>query len=184
MINEEIVIEKKEKKEYPPIPKDIYQAQILDINLVDAKGKYAEPGDKNFAVQFTLLNGKDGENDLRGRSVWANFIPTFLYISKKGKNDLYNIIEAILKRELEPEEEATFNKDFMNDMIGKQIRIMIEPNQVGDKTYDNIANYLSITDELTPLTAEEKEKSSVKKKEESTEGKVEESEVNVDEVPF
>jgi len=166
MINEEITIEKREKKEYPPIPKNIYQAEILDVNLNDAKGKFAKPGEKVFSFQFVLLDGKDKEGSLRGRSVWANFVPTYLYIGKNGKNDLYNIIEAVLERELELEEEANFDKNFVNSLIGKQLRLMIEPRVTDKGTYDNVTNYLEASTKLNALTSEEKEHSTVKNKKE------------------
>lgn len=164
MITQEFEITNKEKAEFPPLPKNVYQTQILDINLNDAKGQYSQPGEKVFSVQFTLLEGKDKDKDLRGRNVWDNFIPTYLYIGKSGKNKLYGIIEAVLGREISIEEIATFDKSFMNSLVGKQIRLMIEPKNVGDKTYDNITDYLSISHEMTPLTSEEKEKSKVKEK--------------------
>lgn len=173
MISEDIQVEKREKKEYPPIPKNIYQAQIFDINLADAKGKYAKPGEKNFVFQFTLLEGNDGKTDLRGRNIWHNFVPTYLYIGKNGKNDLYRIIEAVKGKELDFEEEATFDKHFVNSLIGKQLRILIEPTRVGDKVYDNVTDYLAITVKVPELTSEEKEKSMVKKKKEET--KIEEN---------
>lgn len=169
MISEDIQVEKREKKEYPPIPKNIYQAQIFDINLADAKGKYAKPGEKVFVFQFTLLEGTDGNNELRGRNIWHNFVPTYLYIGKNGKNDLYRIIEAVNKKELSFEEEATFDKHYINALIGKQLRISIEPVRSGDKVYDNVVDYFAINSKLPELTAEEKEKSVVKKKKEDKE---------------
>lgn len=190
MINEEITIEKREKKEYPPIPKNVYPAEILDVNLNEAKGKFAQPGEKVFSFQFVLLDGKDKGESLRGRSVWANFVPTYLYIGKNGKNDLYNIIEAVLERELEMEEEANFDKSFINSLIGKQLRIMVEPRVTDKGTYDNITNYLEIGTKLNSLTDDEKEKSTVKNKKEVKEEvqdevvDVPEDEIRVEDIKF
>ena len=189
MLNEDIKIVKKEKMEYPPIPKNIYQAEILDINLKDAKGKFAQPGEKNFSFQFTLLEGEDKGKSLRGRNIWNNFVPTYLYIGKAGKNDLYRILEASLGRELEPAEEANFDKNFINNLIGQQLRIMVEPKRVGDRVFDNVTDYLTATSKLPSLTAEEKEKSKVKKKQEEVPDVNpnlapvgEEPEINLDEI--
>jgi hypothetical protein len=190
MINEEITIEKREKKEYPPIPKNIYQAEILDVNLNDAKGKFAKPGEKVFSFQFVLLDGKDKEGSLRGRSVWANFVQTYLYIGKSGKNDLYNIIEAVLERELELEEEANFDKNFVNSLIGKQLRLMIEPRVTDKGTYDNVTNYLEASTKINALTSEEKEHSTVKNKKEEVKEKqdeiadVPEEDIKVSDIQF
>src|SRR5574343_583698 len=115
MITENFTIPKKEGQTFEPIPENVYQAELLDITVKDAKGQYAKPGDKNFVFQFTLLAGKDKDGtDLRGRNIWDNFIPTFLYINSKGKNRLYQVIEAMMGRELTPEEEATYEAVKLN----------------------------------------------------------------------
>lgn len=181
MITQEIEITNKEKAEYPPLPKNVYQAQILDINLNDATGQYAKPGEKVFSVQFTLLDGMEKEKSLRGRNVWDNFIPTYLYIGKSGKNKLYGIIEAVLNREVTPNEVANFDKSFINSLIGQQIRIMVEPKKVGDRIFDNITDYLSVSTKLNELTAEEKEKSKVKAKDAIAEVKEEIPTIQLDE---
>lgn len=190
MITEEIEITNKEKAEYPPLQKNVYQAQIFDINLKDATGQYSKPGEKVFTVQFTLLDGMEKEKSLRGRNVWDNFIPTYLYIGKSGKNKLYGIIEAVLGRDVSPNEVANFDKSFVNSLIGQQVRIMVEPKKVGDRIFDNITDYLSVSTKLNELTPEEKEKSKVKEKSKIAE--VEETiptiqlddEVRIEDVPF
>ena len=192
-LDENIICEKREAKEYPNLPKDIYQAELLDITVKDAVGKYAKEGEKNFAFQFTILQGrdpsqdKDENKDLRGRNVWDNFIPTYLYISSKyGKNNLYKVCEAFLGRELTREEEAKgITGAMLNEFIGKQCRISVEPKTKNEKTYDNIVDYLKANEQLTPLNAEEKEKAKVKK-EEKTEDKQEapETEVSLEDIPF
>jgi hypothetical protein len=170
MLDDKMHIPKEEAKVYPPLPKNIYQVELLDISLRDAKGKYAKPGDKNFSFQFTLLEGKDKDNDLRGRNVWANFVPTALYIGKNGKNELYNIVEAFLGRELTLEEEAKgLSGLFLNTLIGQQVKVFVDHRfDKVDRTkiYDNITSYIAATQRLTPLTAEEKEKAKVKAKSE------------------
>lgn len=188
MINEEIEVTYKEKKEYPPIPKDIYPVEIFDINVKDAKGQYAQQGEKVFAFQFTILDGMDKDKSLRGRNVWDNFVPTYLYIGKSGKNKLYRIIESVLNREISPEEVATFDKAFLNKLIGEQLRVMIEPKKVGDKTFDNITDYLVLNTKLNPLTNEEREKYKVKEKEEKIEElptiNLEDEEIRLEDIPY
>jgi hypothetical protein len=170
MLDNNMTIHKEEAKVYPPLPKNIYQVEILDINLKDAKGKYSKPGDKNFSFQFTLLHGKDKENELRGRNVWSNFVPTALYIGKNGKNDLYQIVEAVLGRELTLEEEALgLTGERLNSFIGKQLKIFVDHKTKDDKTYDNITSYIYTEEVLTPLNSEEKENARVKKNDDKKE---------------
>ena len=190
MITENINIEKKEGKEYLALPENIYQVQLLDVNLnkrptydtrlLPDNMKMYEP---IFSFQFTLLKGKNGEEDLRVRNVWDNFVQTFLYISKKsGKNKLYQIVEALLGHPLSPEEEATLDKDFINKLIGKQCRIGTKHKKSGDKIFDNIETYYPIEMELPPLTEEEKEKARVKTKDGEKEVKIDEGEATEEEL--
>lgn len=177
-VDTNIKVEKKETAEYPPLPKDIYQAELLDITseekvTYNTKNKPEEEQELEvqMSCQFVLLEGKevkDGkEKSLRGRMVWVNYVPTFLYISKKyGKNKLFRLAEAILGRELTPEDEATLDGNVINTFIGKQCRLNVEPKVSGDKTYNNVTDLLKINDKLDALTPEEKEK--FNKKEETT----------------
>ena len=159
-------IKKEEKKEYPLLPKNVYQAELLDITLKDATGKYAKPGDKNFVFQFTLLAGKDKNEDLRGRNVWDNFVKTTIYLGKNGKNNLWEIVEAFLNRELTLQEQAEgLTGEFINSFIGKQIKLFIDQlaSAKDGKTYNVITSYIPIETELARLTDEEKDKATVKK---------------------
>lgn len=201
MLDENLKVPKEEAKIYPPIPKNVYQVQLLDITLKDAVGKFAKPGEKVFVFQFTLLAGKDGENDLRGRNIWNNFVPTALYIGKNGKNALYQIVEAIQKREITQEEEAEgLTGAFLNTLIGKQLKIFVDhkAKKDGNGVWDTITSYMPVEAELTLLSDDEKEEARVKvnddKKEQQTQeepetgGHVEEPptdmDIAVDNLPF
>lgn len=177
MITEEFKIEKKEKSEFPPLPENIYQAQLLDVNVeerptYDTKNKpdNEKVMEKVLKFQFTLLNGTDMNADkeefknLRGRNIWENFVPTFLYIGKNGKNKLYQIVESLIRRELTQEEEATFTSSKINELVGMQTRIGIK-NKAGKEggVFSNIDTYYAVEQELTPLSEEEKEKARIKK---------------------
>jgi len=200
MINNEIKVEKKESQDYTPLPDNIYQVELLDItdeqrptydtrNNPDETKKYETV--LNF--QFTLLDGKDGEEELRGRSLWANFVPTYLYEGKKGKNKLYQITEALLERKLTQEDEATMDGTSLNKMVGRQCRVGTKNKTSGDKIYTNIDVYYPADVKGSPLTAEEKESATVKvdgdKDKKSLEAKNEPSkgtseEINPEDIPF
>ncbi len=195
MLDTGIKVEKEEAKIYPPLPENIYQVELLDINsekrpTYDTRFFPAEEQELEtvFKFQYTLLAGKDKEEELRGRNVWHNFVPATLYISAKGKNVLYRIVEALLGRELTQEEEAEgISGEFLNDLIGKQCRIGTKhkASKDGTKVFDNIDTYYAIEGELEKLTDEEKENARVKVKDEKEEV-VEEVAKEVDEngVPF
>lgn len=172
MIDQDFNIEKKEGKSFNPLPENIYQVELLDVNvedrptydtknLPDEQKQY----EKVFNFQFTLLSGFEDGKTLRGRNVWENFVPSYLYISSKhGKNKLYEVIEGIIRRELKPEDEATFTASKLNSLIGKQVRVGVKHKQSGDKVYDRIEQYYPIEAVLPSLTDEEKEKAKVKEK--------------------
>lgn len=178
MLDTNIKVEKKEGTTYDPLPENIYQVELLDItsenrptydtrNKPDNEKEY----DTVFNFQFVLLNGKDkaGES-LRGRNIWANFIPSYLYISSKnGKNKLYEITEALLGHELTQKEEAEMDGQFLNSLIGKQVRVGVKnkaSKSDATKIYSNIETYYFADDLINALTDEEKEKATVKDKEE------------------
>lgn len=166
MINESIKIEKRETISYPPIPENVYQVELLDITMAE-KPKYRKPEEleKVLEFQFTLLNGKDKKENLRGRNLWRNFVPTFLYISKKyGKNVLYQIVEAIDGQEMSPERESSLDTKEINALIGKQCRVVVKNKKGDDKIWSNIEAFLPAESQLPSLTKEEKEKATVKNK--------------------
>lgn len=176
MLPDNFQVLKEERKTFPPLPKNIYQAELLTIELKDAKGQYAKQGEKIFSFQFTLLDGQENGQSLRGRNVWSNFVPTSLYIGKNGKNELYQIVEAYLRRELtQAEEAAGLSGSMLNSFIGKQVKIFVDHKiSQTDKTkvYDNITSYISADVKLQPLTEEEKEEARVKVKKEATQAPV------------
>ena len=170
MLNEDIKIERKEAKEFPPMPEDVYQVELLDISVeeratYDTRNKpdSEKEFEKVFNFQFVVLDHRE----LRGRNIWANFVPVYLYVSKKGPNKLYQIVSAYLRHEPTPEDEAKLDSKFLNSLVGKQCRVFVETKTSGDKKFNNIVKFMRIDSELTPLTTEEKEKAKVKKKEEA-----------------
>lgn len=184
MITDNFKIEKKEGITYDPVPDDIYQVELLDIEVKEQE-KYKEPTKKEkvFSFQFTILD----HEELRGRNIWVNFVPTYLYISSKnGKNKLYQIVESILGRELTPEDEATMDAEKLNKLIGHQLRIFVETITKNDKKFNNVKKFMKLITRLTPLTAEEKEKAKVKnKKEEEKEAiEVASDEIRIEDIPF
>ena len=206
MLDKNINVPKKETQDYPPLPENIYQVELLDVTSKEnatydtrLKADSEKEYETVLSFQFTLLAGKDKGESLRVRNVWANFIPAYLYISKKnGKNKLYQIVEALIDRELTQEEEAQgISGEFLNSLIGKQCRIATKHKESGDKVYDNVVTYYPAETQLTPLNAEEKDKAKVKVKDgvkidegEATpaeiarQERIDNGEPNPDDIPF
>lgn len=161
-LDNSIKIPKRESKEFPPLPEDIYQVELLEITA-DQKPAYK---DKNkletvLSFQFTVLD--DGE--LRGRNIWRNYVPAALWSSSKnGKNVLWQIIEAIIMRELRDDEQNMMDADFLNKLIGYQCRVVVKNNTKDGKTFNNIDSFLPKKASMPRLTDEEKENARVKEK--------------------
>ena len=120
MLNENMQLPREEAKEYKPLPEDVYAVELLDVNAKEVEtydSKQERKKDDTLApkyetvldFQFVLLEGRDGNEDLRGRSIFMNFVPSYLYISAKGKNKLYQIVEALQGESLSPKQEAEGN---------------------------------------------------------------------------
>jgi len=179
MLDENMVLPYEEATEYKPLPEDVYTVQLLDVTSKELesydskKARLATPAlapvmETKLSFQFVLLEGKDGDEDLRGRNVFENFVPTSLYISSKGKNTLYQIVEALQGATVTPEQEAfgITGKD-VNAFIGKQCRVgtVNSPSKDGTKIYSNIDKFLYVKEKFAELTAEEKETATIKPKE-------------------
>ena len=168
-ITQNFKVEEREAQTFDPIPENVYQCELLDVEMLE-KPKYQKPDEKEnvFTFQFVLLSGKDktGES-LRGRNIWLNFVPTYFYIGKNGKNKLYQVVEALLSRELTREELATFESAKLNKLIGKQCRIVTKNkmSKDGKSVFSNIDSLIIAESLLTALSSEEKEKAKVKNKE-------------------
>jgi hypothetical protein len=97
--------------------------------------------------------------------VWNNFVPTNIYLTKNGKNSLWEIVEACIRRELTQEEIATgLTGDKINSLIGRQLKVFVDHRVKDGKTYDMITSYIKCDYPIKALTPEEKEKSTVKAK--------------------
>lgn len=156
----------KERKVYPPIPEDMYQVELFDISMevVDDKN---DAGAKQTILKFQFVVLDAGE--YRGRSIWRNFVPAYLWKADNSKNALYQITKAIIQRELNESEMENFDSDYINKLIGFQCRVTtVNKNGKGknaDTLYTNIDKFLPKKELLAGLTNEEKEKAVVKPKE-------------------
>jgi hypothetical protein len=204
MLNPDLQLPKEEAKEYKPFPEDVYTVQLLDVNSKEVESydsKEARKKDANAKVemetvldfQFVLLEGKDGDTNLRGRNIFQNFVPTYLYISSKGKNKLFQIVEALQGSSLSQKQEAEgITGADLNSFIGKHCRVGTVNKAHGDKIYSNIDKFLPVKEVFESLTSQEKEDAKIKPKaDEETERKAEaeytgedSSELTAADIPF
>ena len=168
MNEENFSIPKKEGKVFDPVPDDKYSCEFLEVKAEKRptyNTRFMPPEQQELEYvlnfQFTILNS----GEFRGRNLWANFVPAALYVGKKGKNTLYQILEALTGNDLSPELEATLDLSTIKTLIGTQINVFTAIIVKGDKKYNNIIRFMPCVSKLTALTAEEKETARVKPKE-------------------
>ena len=162
MLQEGIIFGEQESKTYEPLPEDMYQVELVDIEMQE-KPNYNDKTKLENVLSFQFVIVEEGE--FRGRSIWRNFVPTYLYIGKNGKNALYQITEAMIMRALKDEEKANFGSSYINKLISYQCRVLLKnkPSKDG-KVFSNIDSFLPKKEALKSLTEEEKEKARPKKK--------------------
>lgn len=167
-------IPKRESTGFPPVPEDIYQVEVYDIIALQ-KPAYKKPDVMETVLKFQFTILEDGEfqdkegktQKLRCRNIWRDYVPAALWSSKKnGKNVLWQIIEAVIMRELTPAEVDSMDSEFLNKIIGYQCRIVIKNTKDDDgKVWNNIDSFLPKKGSLPSLTAEEREQVKVKPRE-------------------
>lgn len=198
MLDTNFVAEKKETTTFSPLPENMYTVELLDVSS-EKRPTYDtrnNPDDQKeyetvLNFQFVLLDGEEDGKSLRGRSVWNNFVPSYLYISNKnGKNRLYEIVEALQKQTVSPQQEAEgITGEYLNSLIGKQTRIATENQVKGDKTYTQIVKFYQLSQNLDPLTKQEKIDATPKPKDEKAEQTASEQyegneELTAEDIPF
>ena len=161
MLNENRTFEKKELIQFSLLNEDIYQFQLFDVNYENNINKNTQEMEKQLAFTFVCLSGvdKDGGN-ARLRIMTKKYVPTSLYISKKnGKNPLYRIVESLIGRELNAEEEAKgISEKTINFLVetNKQLRALVENKPMSEgRTYQNLVKFLPATTPINILTSEE-----------------------------
>lgn len=157
MLEKGKVFEKKEASDIKPVDDGIYTLELVDVDSVarptyDTRNKPTEEQkiEETFDFKFAILD----EGEYRSRILFYNFVPSFLYINKKGeKNKLYKVIETFLKRDITREEEAYgITSEMINSLVGNQCQSVIKK----DGEYSNIENLVKTNNSLPSLTDEEK----------------------------
>jgi hypothetical protein len=171
MLDETIVVTKVEAENYTPLPDDVYTVELVDIvseqrPTYDTRSLPKEQQEMETVFNF-LFGVLDSGEDVRGRRLIQSFVPSYLYISNKGKNKLYQIVEALQGDTVSPDQEAFgISGKELNMLVGKQCRVGTKTEAKGDKSYTNIDKWLVSREPKTALTADEKSKLAFPKKEE------------------
>ena len=145
-------IEIKVGGDFDPVPADKYTVLIVDVNLVSQHNKWKGTEVDMLNYQFIVLDDKempesDGEKEsTRGRFLWHRISPVINDRSWLGK-----FLKAVYGRDLTKEEKEEFDPE---SIIGKQVSVMTEQNESGDRVFTNIISYTKCTKKLKPVEFE------------------------------
>lgn len=156
-------VEAPENKDWNPIPEDIYQVVIKDIDEKIMKKFQSEEEDAFYHVKFTIL---DGEGEAANQQVSCFCARKWFSGNKKmSPSKLVNLVKAVYafyypKLSVVELEAEDMSIKVINDLIGKQLRINVKLN--ADGTNNKVSDFMAIKKEL-PIPEEVKVASVPKK---------------------
>lgn len=132
-LTEEVTIEAGTKGEgFTPVPAGIYQVVVSDVEKVDGTDYTTKQPVKQLQFKTTIV--EDGDEQGKRIMVWAG-IKWFNGVSQKGvsmsPSKLYSFAKAIYgyyhkKVDLSVIELSDINMNFLNDLIGKQLMLVVD----------------------------------------------------------
>lgn len=149
---------------YAPLPADVYQVQIMNIEIKE--NIFYKPEDpksnplNKYSTQVTLVIIDDGE--FYGRRLWDNFAPVIKPTTKKGPTKAYKFVTTVLGTSMDWDSCASFASNFgknMKEFLGRQLRVSVETVAKQDGTPKNkIASYMEAKKQLPPFDESKLEK--------------------------
>jgi hypothetical protein len=142
-------VEAPQNKDFKPVPEDVYQVVIKDIDEKIMKKFQSEDEEAFYQFKFGIL---EGGAELQDSSLVAFCSRKWFGGNKKMQpSKLVTLFSAVYGFyyprmsviELEAED---ITPQVVNDLIGKQLRVMVKLNE--DKTGNKVVEFMSIKQEL------------------------------------
>ena len=118
---------------YTPVPAGIYQVVISDVSVVDGTDFITKESIKQLMFKTSIV--EEGEHAGHGLGLWTK-ISWFNGLSSKGTSlspsKLYSVVKAIYSHYHKAVDldsltiDDVRSKSFMNDLIGKQLMIVVD----------------------------------------------------------
>lgn len=149
MIPKDFKVQTPEKSSFEVLPEDTYQVEIEDIELKTDQPVYqSEEVEDRFSFKFRVV--EEGEHN--GRYLWLDVRP-IMSAGGTGMNAswLYKIYSAVNQVKLTDEQAKSVGGDQVNDMVGKQLRVIVKqkPKQNGELR-NKITDVLPLKTKLAP----------------------------------
>jgi len=142
-----------QKKEWPLIPADVYQAEITDIEYKSEPNRYkkypTDPDEKQYMnFEFTIIE----EGPLYGRKVWQKMSMIKPYPPQQsGKATwVYRLATAMAGHPITKDGADKFTSSDINDYIHRQVRVNIiqSPPDNNGKIWNNIDGFMAVKQQL------------------------------------
>jgi hypothetical protein len=140
-----------------PLPKDVYQVELIDIESKMGKKFQSEEMEEKLSFTFAIIEN----TSFYGRKIWQN--TNMKFSTGKKSTKLFEVVCALAEEEYtakDCENPDFITADFLNSFIGKQLRLSIgqQPGATDPTViFNTIDAYLPVKEQL-PAYSEEKAK--------------------------
>lgn len=150
-----VKVVKQEEKVWDILPNDVYQAEVLDIELKEEKKWNSEEIINKLVFTFVVVE----EGEFYGRRLWQYATPKLTKF--KGGSNLYKVLSGIAGRQLTDEEcaspEDTCSDEALNALIGKQVRLTVGQKEKKNGELKNIIDgFMPVKTALPAFVPKEK----------------------------
>jgi hypothetical protein len=149
MIPNDKILPPIERKEYIPLPEDVYHAELIDVEYREGTNFNTQEPEERLNFTFAIID----EGDNYGRRVWKEVRPV---ISVKPKHsNLWELVKQLTGREFTNEEclkqHEQLTPEFLNSLVGihKRLALSIHTSQTGRKS-NKISSIMPMDKEMEP----------------------------------
>lgn len=153
-LDKEIKITAGDKTDFEPLPKDVYPFELIDIELTSEPGYQTDAIEDKLKFEFACL-----DEAFYGRRIWKRC--TLKVVGGSKPSNLFTLLVGVLNRQLTADElknpESVFSTDFLNALIGKQIRLSLgqkASEKDASKISNTIESFLPAKEQLAPFDRE------------------------------
>jgi hypothetical protein len=142
-LSDNITIENSEEKEFPVFPEDIYNCKVEDI-----KEKKEDDGTYGIVFKFKIMDG-----DFKDKFIFKKVKPKINGAFEGGQpSHLYMIFKAT-----NGEVPEKVNFGVINELIGKNIRVVLEVKKGQKGDYNNAKDFMKFKDNQNQSKLDETE---------------------------
>ena len=134
--------------EFTLVDEGVYQAEIIDVNLLEnVVTSFSPEGKDMLEYKFVILGGQ-----FSGVFMTAKMSP-----SMNEKSTLYKLTKAALGTVPTDKDLLSFNPELL---LGEQVQLVVVQNKSkkpgDDRVFANISNYLKVSSKLPAFTGDKK----------------------------